>query len=95
MALSKEEVHHIALLARVGMTDEDLETFGEQLSDILEQFQVLEQVDTEDVLPTSHTVDLTSVFRDDKERPSLPQADVLANAPREDDGFFRVKAVLG
>ena len=95
MPLKREEVEHIALLARVGMTDEDLQTFGEQLSDILEQFNVLSEVDTEGVPPTSHTVDVSTVFRDDEERPSLPSEDVLANAPRRDDDYFRVKPVLG
>ncbi len=95
MLLSREEVEHIALLARVGMTEEDLETFGGQLSHILEQFRVLEEVDTEGVPPTSHTVDVSSVFRDDEDRPSLPSQDVLANAPRRDDDYFRVKPVLG
>ena len=95
MLLSREEVEHIALLARVGMTEEDLETFGGQLSHILEQFNVLEEVDTEGVPPTSHTVDVSSVFRDDEDRPSLPSQDVLANAPRRDDDYFRVKPVLG
>ena len=95
MPLKREEVEHIARLARVGMTEEDLEIFGGQLSHILEQFNVLREVDTEDVLPTSHTVDLSSVFRDDEERPSLSQEDTLANAPRRDDDFFRVKPVLG
>ena len=95
MPLKREEVEHIALLARVGMTNEDLQTFGEQLSDILEQFNVLSEVDTEGVPPTSHTVDVFTVFRDDEERPSLPSEDVLANAPRRDDDYFRVKPVLG
>lgn len=77
------------------MTEDDLDTFGGQLSHILEQFNVLNEVDTDDVPPTSHTVDLTSVFRDDEERASLAQEDVLANAPRRDDDYFRVKPVLG
>ncbi|MFQ5933668.1 MAG: Asp-tRNA(Asn)/Glu-tRNA(Gln) amidotransferase subunit GatC [Dehalococcoidia bacterium] len=95
MPLSREEVQHIAQLARVGMTEEDIALFADQLSHILEQFQVLDQVDTTDVPPSSHTVDLTSVFRDDQAAPSYTNEDVLANAPREDDGFFRVKSVLG
>lgn len=95
MALSREEVEHIARLARIGMTEEDLEVFGGQLSHILEQFNVLKEVDTEGVPATSHTVDLSSVFRDDEERESLAQEDVLANAPRRDGDYFRVKPVLG
>lgn len=95
MALSREEVEHIARLARVGMTEEDLEIFGGQLSHILEQFNVLSEVDTDGIPPTSHTVDLSSVFREDAKRASLAQEDVLANAPRRDEDYFRVKPVLG
>ena len=95
MALSRSEVEHIAQLARVGMTEEDITLLAEQLSHILEQVQILEQVDTSGVPPSSHTVDLTSVFREDEVAPSYPKEEVLANAPSEDEGFFRVKAVLG
>ena len=95
MALSNKEIKHIALLARIGVTEQDLAMFGTQLSDILEQFRILEQVDTTDIPQTLHTVDLTSVFRDDKALSSLTQEEVLSNAPREYEGFFRVKAVLG
>lgn len=95
MAISREEVEHIAQLARVGMTGEDLELFAEQLSHILEQFEVLDEVNTTDVPPSSQTIDINTVFRDDEVTPSFPREDVLANAPREDDGFFRVKPVLG
>ena len=95
MALSDKEVKHIALLARIGMTEQELAMFGVQLSDILEQFRILEQVDTTDIPQTLHTVDLTSVFREDKALPSLTQEEVLSNAPWEYEGFFRVKAVLG
>lgn len=95
MALSNKEIKHIALLARIGVTEQDLAMFGTQLSDILEQFRILEQVDTTDIPQTLHTVDLTSVFREDKALSSLTQEEVLSNAPREYEGFFRVKAVLG
>ena len=95
MALSNKEIKHIALLARIGVTEQDLAMFGTQLSDILEQFRILEQVDTTDIPQTLHTVDLTSVFREDKALSSLTQDEVLSNAPREYEGFFRVKAVLG
>ncbi len=95
MALERNEVEHIARLARIGMTEEELETFREQLSHILEQFEILDQVDTSDVPPTSHTMELSSVFREDKVKPSHSKEEVLANAPKEDEGFFRVKSVLG
>jgi aspartyl-tRNA(Asn)/glutamyl-tRNA(Gln) amidotransferase subunit C len=94
MKLSREEVQHIALLARLGMTDAELERFREQLSNILENFEVLQQVDTSEVPPTSQAIPLQSVVRDDEVAPSLPPDDVLANAPQREGEFFRVKPVL-
>ncbi len=92
--LSREEVQHIALLARLGLAPEEVERFREQLSQILEQFQVLQGVDTVAVLPTSHSVPLQNIMRDDAAAPSLSQQDILANAPQSEEGLFKVKAVL-
>ena len=94
MKLSKEEVQHIALLARLGLTEADTERFQEQLSNILENFRILEQVDTKNIPPTAQSIPLENVTRRDEVTPSLSQDDVLANAPREEEKFFRVKAVL-
>ena len=94
MGISREQVKHIALLARLGVDEADLEKFSVQLSDILENFEILQQVDTEGVPPTSHPVPLSNVMRDDQVAPSYPPAEILANAPREEDGYFRVRAVL-
>jgi aspartyl-tRNA(Asn)/glutamyl-tRNA(Gln) amidotransferase subunit C len=94
LKISKEEVQHIALLARLGVDEADLEKFSVQLSNILENFEILQQVDTTGVPPTSHPVPLSNVMRDDEVKPSFPQAEILANAPREEDGCFRVRAVL-
>jgi aspartyl-tRNA(Asn)/glutamyl-tRNA(Gln) amidotransferase subunit C len=94
MRLSKEEVRHIALLARLGLSNEDVEKFQEQLSNILENFEILKQVDTKDVPPTAQSVELSNVFRDDQTAPSYPPQEVLANAPRKEEGHFKVKAVL-
>lgn len=94
MKLSREEVLHIARLARLGLTESELERFREQLSNILENFQVLQQVDTTDVPPTTHPIPLQNVVRDDEVAPSLPPDQVLANAPQREEEFFRVKAVL-
>ena len=94
MELSAEEVRHVALLARLAVTEEDLEKFGGQLSAILDNFEVLEEVDTEGVEPTSHSVPLHTVMREDEACPSLTPQEVLANAPSQEDGHFRVKAVL-
>ncbi len=94
MSLSREEVLHIARLARVGLSEEDVATFQEQLSEILDHFETLRQLDTEGVPPTSHPLSLESVMRPDEVRPSLPREEVLANAPLADEGAFRVRAVL-
>ena len=94
MRLSREEVEHIALLARVGMSPEEIERYQEQLSNILENFQVLQQVDTQNVPPTSHSIAMENVMREDVAGPSLPREDILANAPREEEALLRVRAVL-
>ena len=94
MALERAEVEHIAALARIGLTEAELETFREQLSDILEQFERLTQLDTRSVIPTGHAVELATVMRDDVPEPPLTPEDTLRNAPRRQADFFRVKAVL-
>ena len=94
MKLSHDEVLHIALLARLGLTEEEVDRLSEQLSNILENFEVLQQVDTGDVAPTAQSISLQNVTRDDEVAPSLPQSKVLANAPQKEENFFRVRAVL-
>ena len=94
MKLSREEVLHIARLARVGMTDEDVARMSEQLSNILENFEILKEVDTAEVPPTAQSIALENVLRKDEIIPSLPPEDVLANAPRREEDFFKVNAVL-
>ena len=94
MALDRADVEHIAILARLGLTDEEVETLGEQLSNILEQFEILRQLDTTGVAPTGHAVELAAVLRDDAAADSLELEEVLSNAPRREGEFFRVKLVL-
>ncbi len=94
MVLSREEVLHIAQLARVGLSEEDVAKFQEQLGDILEHFETLKALDTEGVEPTAYPLALESVMRADEVRPSLAREEVLANAPLAEDGAFRVRAVL-
>jgi len=94
MKLSREEVLHIALLARLGLTETEVDKFREQLSDILENFEVLQQVDTSDVPPTAQSITLQNIVSNDEVAPSLPQSQVLANAPKKEENFFRVRAVL-
>jgi len=94
MKLSREEVLHIARLARLGLTDAEVDKLGEQLSNILENFEILQQVDTSGVPPTAQSIDLQNVMRRDEIAPSLPPEDILANAPRKEGDCFRVRAVL-
>ena len=92
--LSREEVLRIARLARVGLTEEEIDRLSEQLSNILESFEVLQQVDTAGVPPMAQPNTLRNVLKADEARPSLPQDEVLANAPCKEGDFFRVRAVL-
>jgi aspartyl-tRNA(Asn)/glutamyl-tRNA(Gln) amidotransferase subunit C len=94
MKLSREEVLHIARLARLGMSEDEVDRLSEQLSHILEHFEVLQQVDTAGIPPTAQPNALQNVIKADEARPSLPQDEVLANAPCREGDFFRVRAVL-
>ena len=95
MKLSREEVLHIALLARLGLTEAEVNRFSKQLSNLLESFEILQQVDTTGIPPTAQSIVLQNVVRSDEAQASLSQDQVLANAPRKDGDFFRVRAVLG
>lgn len=94
MKLSSEEVKHIALLARLGLDEEEIEKYRAQLAHILENFEILQEVDTTDVEPTAHIMQVNNVVREDESSPSLSQEEVLANAPQREDSFFRTKPVL-
>ncbi len=94
MKLSREEVLHIALLARLGLTETEVDKLREELSNILENFEVLQQVDTSNISPTAQSIVLQNVVSEDEVAPSLTQSQVLANAPQKEGGFFRVRAVL-
>ena len=94
MPLNREQVEHIASLARIGLTNEEIEVFRQQLSDVLEQFQVLADLDTTAIEPTGHAVDLRGVLREDGAEGSLTLEEALSNAPRREGEFIRVKAVL-
>ena len=94
MKLSHEEVRHIAELAKLGITDQEVEEFGEQLSAILEYAEAINRLDTDAIPPTAQVIELRNVMRDDEPRPSCSTEEILANAPQEDEGCFRVRAVL-
>ena len=94
MKLTREEVLHIARLARLGVNEDEIDKFREQLSNILENFQILQPVDTADVPPTTQSIALQNVVREDEAAPSSPMEEILANAPRREGDCFRVRAVL-
>jgi aspartyl-tRNA(Asn)/glutamyl-tRNA(Gln) amidotransferase subunit C len=90
MAITRDEVLHVARLARLELTDDDVERFTEQLSAILEAVAKVSELDLSDVEPTAHPLDLVNVWGEDEPRPSLPAEEALANAPDREAGFFRV-----
>ncbi len=94
MKLSREEVLHIARLARLGLTEAEVDRLSEQLSNILENFAILQKVDTTGVPPTAQSIDLQNVLSDDEVSPSLAPDKVLANAPQKERNFFKVRHVL-
>jgi len=94
MELNRETVEHIADLARLSLSDAEVSRYQEQLSAILEHFQRLQELDTEEIPPTATVLPLRSVMRDDEARPPLKREDALKNAPDVEDGCFRVPAAL-
>ena len=93
MPLSKDEVRHVAMLARLGLEAGDVEFYADQLSGILAHIDRLQQVDTEHIAPTAQVVEIASRLREDEPRPSLTQEEALANASATVDGYFRVPAI--
>ncbi len=93
MPLSKDEVRHVAVLARIGLEPGDEEFYADQLSGILRHIERLQQLDTEDIPPTAQVVEVQSRLREDEPRPCLSQEEALANAPAAVDGFFRVPSI--
>ncbi|MCH2656714.1 MAG: Asp-tRNA(Asn)/Glu-tRNA(Gln) amidotransferase subunit GatC [Dehalococcoidia bacterium] len=94
MTISKEQVQHLAKLARIEITDSEVRILASQLSDILEHFEALEDVDTKDIAPTAHPAPLRNIMRTDEVEDSLSKEDVLQLAPETEDGLIRVRAVL-
>ena len=94
MSLTNEEVRHIAWLARLGVTDSEVERFREELSVILDHFRALEELDTTGVPAAPHASLLHNVLRSDEPSPSLSSEQVLSNAPESEDRFFRVPPIL-
>ena len=90
MSIGREQVEHVAALARLALTDEERERLGGQLSAILEAVSKVSELDLAEVEPMSHPLDVVNVWDEDEPRPSLPLADALANAPQPQECAFRV-----
>lgn len=95
MRLTHDEVRHVAELAKLRLSDEEVAEFAGQLSDILDYAERLQEVDTSHVPPTPYPLPLTNVLREDVATDCLTNDEALANAPDRADGFFRVRAVFG
>jgi aspartyl-tRNA(Asn)/glutamyl-tRNA(Gln) amidotransferase subunit C len=93
--LTRETVAHVARLARLDVTDDELEMFTTQLGAVLDHAADIEKLDTADVPPTAHPLPLENVLRDDVVQPSLDRDEVLAQAPSAEDDRFRVPRILG
>ena len=92
--LSRSDVEHVAHLARLGLSEEELRRFEGQLNHILDQYAILSELSTDHIAPTAQTIELENILREDVVRPSLPTSAVLANAPAHDGAFVVVPAIL-
>ena len=94
MKITKEEVEHVANLARLALDDTAIERFADQIGNILAYVDKLKQVDTEGIVPTSHAITLTNAFREDEVKEHLDREQSLANAPEKEDGTFLVPRII-
>lgn len=92
--ISSEQVKHVADLARLEVTDEEAEKLSKDLSELMQQIDLLQEVDTENVEPTISVANLNNVMRNDEPKELVTQEEVLKNAPDAKDGFFRVPSIL-
>lgn len=90
MTIDREQLLHVAHLARLELREDEIERLGAQVGEILAAVSKVSELDLSDVPPTSHPLDLVNVWEEDAPRPSLPVSDALANAPERDGDFFRV-----
>ena len=94
MSISRDEVEHVAHLARLGLSEEEKTRMQRQLSQILETMRAIDQPDTTTIPPTTQVIPIDTIMRDDDARPSEPMVDILRNAPSHEAGFFKVPPVL-
>jgi len=94
MKISMEQVEHVAKLARLHLSEEEKREMSEKLSQILSYMDKLNELETDQIPPTSHVIEVKNVFRDDEVLPSLPVEEALQNAPDRVNGYFRVPRVI-
>jgi aspartyl-tRNA(Asn)/glutamyl-tRNA(Gln) amidotransferase subunit C len=92
--ITREEVVHVADLAKLNISEDEIGLYTEQLNAILEYAGMLNSLDTKDIIPTAHVLPLKNVFREDEIRPCLSRDEALANAPKVEEGMFRVPRVI-
>ena len=92
--LSKKEVEHTAWLAHIELSEKEKNLFTEQFNDILDYFKKIDEIDTEDVQPTYHVLDLKNIYREDEETPSLPTKEALKNAPKKEKKFLKAPRIV-
>lgn len=95
MSVTIKDVEHVAALAKLSFSKEEKEKLASQLNEILEYMEQLNQLDTNNVEPLSHVIELSNVFRKDELKPTLTQEEALRNAPAKTEKFFRVPKVIG
>mgnify|MGYP006298998251 FL=1 len=94
MKITVKDVEHIAKLAKLTLSDGEKEAYTQQMSDILQYMEKLNELDTSDVKPLSHVMEVTNAFREDEPKASLSQEEALKNAPKSDGDFFVVPKVI-
>lgn len=92
--INESDVRHVALLSRLTFTDDEIKRFTKDLDAILEYVAKLNEIDTTNIEPTSHSLKISNVFREDKTRPSLSREEALMNAPEQEDGHFKVPKII-
>ena len=92
--ISKKDVEHTAWLARIELSEDEKNLFSKQFNEILHYFKKIDSIDTEEVPPTYHILNLVNIFRKDEVQPSLPEKDVLGNASKKEKRFFKAPKIL-
>ncbi len=95
MSITVQEVQHLAKLAKLSFSEDELSKIAQELDAIVGYVEQLKELDVEGIAPTSHVLDLANVFREDKVEPALPIEEVLRNAPASNHGYFSVPKVIG